>query len=314
MRAARCRHHLDAPELRKRPRQVGVGELARLRVVVTHQAAQVTADRSEIRRLHGHRPGQLALDADRPLPDVRRRLGVLGSQNEGRCAGTGERLLVAQVRTEALGRLVAPDRERRVPHRVEDRVADVSHVVDACSRPDHRPRGNRPRDAEAWRNVVLVRFVGAPAEPAVPHVLDIGRELKRGIPFIRIASSRADEDRRVGVGPVEVDVHDRVVGVDEGLVVLPTQPVVHREVRPKAPAVLGVEREVVGAEVGNRRANLRFGTIEVSRGENRRTRRRPGRRPVREDPACSGRQTRTGRASRRRRSGRRSRGAARRPA
>ena len=45
--------------------------------------------------------------------------------------------------------------------------------------------------------VVLVRFVGAPAEPAVPHVLDIGRELKRGIPFIRIAGSGADEDRRV---------------------------------------------------------------------------------------------------------------------
>ena len=210
---------------------------------------------------------QLALDADRPLPDIRRGLVELGRQNEGRRAGAGERLLEAQVRTEAFGRLVAPDRERRIAHRVEHRVADIADVVDPASRTDDRLGRDRPRDPDARREVVLVGLVGAPAEPAVAHVLDVRGEPERRIPFIRIARPRADENRRVRVGPVEVDVHDRVFRVGERLVVLPAQPVVHRHVRPEPPAVLGVEGEVVGPEIGDRRADLPFGVVEVAEEE-----------------------------------------------
>ena len=47
-RVPRRAHHLDAAELRERAREVRVGELARLGVVVAHEPAQVDARRAEV--------------------------------------------------------------------------------------------------------------------------------------------------------------------------------------------------------------------------------------------------------------------------
>ena len=238
MRAARRAHHLDAAEFRERPCQIGVGQLARLRIVVTHQPAQMAPDRSEVRRLDRHAGAHLALHAHRPLPDVRRWGVELVGEDEGGRAGARERLLETQVRPEAFGRLAAPDRERRIAHRIEHRVADVADVIDARARSHDGLRRHRPGNPEAWREIVLVRHISAAAEAPVAHVLDIRGEAERRIAFIGIAGAGADEDRLVRIEPVEIDVHDRIVRVAEGLVVLPAQPVVHRDGGPQPPAVL----------------------------------------------------------------------------
>ena len=85
--------------------------------------------------------------------------------------------------------------------------------------------------------------------------------------LVRIARAGADEDRRVRIEPVEIDVDDLVARIGEGLVVLPAEPVIHRYRRSQTPAVLRVDREVVAAEVGDRRTDLAFRVVEIPEQE-----------------------------------------------
>src|ERR1700752_1161524 len=93
-------HHLNAAKLRKRARVVGIRQLARLRIVVAHQPTEVHTSRAEVRRLGGHVAGQLALEAKRPLRDIRRWLVELVGEDERRRAGARERLLESQIGPE----------------------------------------------------------------------------------------------------------------------------------------------------------------------------------------------------------------------
>ena len=253
-------HHLDAAELREWAGQIGVGQLARLRVVVALQPAQVHARRSEVGRFRRHAAAQLALDTDRPLRHIRRRLVELIRQNEGRRAGPRKRLVEAQIRPEALGRLVTPDRERRVSDRVENGIADVANVVDAASTSDDGLRRHGPRDADARRDVVLVRLIRAPPETTVTDILNVGSEPECRIPLIGIAGPGPNEYRLVRVAPIEIDVHDRVVRVVERLIVFPAQPVIHGDVRAKPPAVLRKTPCVFVASI----ISLRIGLIVLT--------------------------------------------------
>src|SRR5204863_8943808 len=123
-----------------------------------------------VRHFGRDRAGQLPLESERPLPDIGRRHVVLGGENERRRSGAHEWLLEAQVRPEALGRLIAANSEWRVAHGIEHRVADVAHVVDAAAGPDDGLRIYRPSQAEPRGNIVVVGLVGASTEPAIAHV------------------------------------------------------------------------------------------------------------------------------------------------
>src|SRR5207244_12185946 len=102
---------------------------------------------------------------------------------------------------------------------------DVAHVVNTGAAPHDRLRRESPRQPEPGRNVVVVGLVGPASEASIPYVLDVGCKTERRIAFEWVPGSCPDEDRFVAVVPHEIDVHDLVVLVIEGLVVLPSQTV-----------------------------------------------------------------------------------------
>src|SRR5262249_9484275 len=169
------------------------------------------------------------LNSQRPLPDIRRRLVKLIDQNESGCAGTLEGLIEAEIGPERFGWFIPANRERSVADDVEYGVTDVAHVINSATGPQDRLRRERVRKAEPRSEIVQIIHVGSPDESAVAHLLDVGCKPERGLPVVRISCTGTHINGFHRVVPSEIDIDDGVVLILEWLIVLPSQPVVQRE-------------------------------------------------------------------------------------
>src|SRR4030095_2262957 len=243
---------------------IGVWQTARLRIVVTHQPAQLDSSRSEVIHLHRHVARQFSLNSQLPLPNIRRRLVKLGDQNESGCAGALEGLIEAEIGPERFGRLTAADRERSVANDVEYGIADVAHVINSATGPQDRLRRERVRKAKTRSEIVQIIHIGSPAESAIADILNIGRQPNRAVPLVRVSRAGAHINGFHRVVPAEIDIDDGVVLVLKWLIVLPSQSVVHRKLRSYLPVILQVKSEIVRSEVRDGRAHLAFRIVEVA--------------------------------------------------
>src|SRR5207247_2135645 len=118
-RVNRRGHRLNiAIQIGERTSRVGGARSGR-RAVVNLQATQVHANASEIGDFERGTLGYFALDSERPLADIRRRLAKLVGENERRRAGLREWLRPGKVRRQRISHLVLTDGERYIAHDVE---------------------------------------------------------------------------------------------------------------------------------------------------------------------------------------------------
>src|SRR5262249_45937012 len=161
--------------------------IAGLRIVIAHQASKLDSRGSEVTYLQRRVGRQFSLNPQRPLPNIGRPLLELIDQNKSGGAGTLERTIEAQIGPERFGRLIAPDCEWSVANDIEYGIADVAYVINSASGPQYCLRRDRVRKAKAWSEIVQVVDVGSPAESAVAHIFNVGREAERGIALVRIS-------------------------------------------------------------------------------------------------------------------------------
>src|SRR5262249_12050115 len=185
------------------------------------------SDAAKIRHFERSAPRQFTLDTERPLADVGRRLTKLIGENECRRSGLGEGLRPGQVRRQGVGYFILPDGKGYVPHDVEHGVADITHIVQACSGADHGLLIELPGEAHTRREIVPVTLECAASEAPVTNELERRSYRKLRITLEQVARSGADEYGVVAVVPDIIDVDDRIMLVEEWWFRFPAQSEIH---------------------------------------------------------------------------------------
>ncbi len=229
-------------------------------LIVEAEALQFVALVAQIADFKDQISRQLALNVSHPLVDIRRASGLDVSQHLRRhqtgsgpsgTTGTGalKRPWIAKI-----GRplFVAGDEDvatSLIAGHIEGRVGCVLYVEDADSRSNRPAPGRAIGEAQARREIIIVRVDQAPAHVLIAGLsgLSIGKVEVQAL--VKVTAARAGEDGRLRVGDdsviidartEELDVHDAAILVIPGSRVFVAQSQVQGQLGRDPPIVLHV--------------------------------------------------------------------------